>query len=37
MVDHVMPSHEHGHLLAVSSMLPARYADGSSQVGPRTQ
>jgi hypothetical protein len=37
MVDHVMPSLEPGRLLAVNSMPPVRYADGSLPVGPRTQ
>lgn len=37
MVDHVMPSFELGRLLAVNSILPVRYADGSLPVGPRRQ
>ena len=37
MVDHVMPSLELGRLLGANSILPVRYADGSSLVGPRTQ
>ena len=37
MVDLVMPSPERGRLLAVNSILPVRYGDGSLLVGPRTQ
>ena len=37
MVDHGMPSLALGRLLAVNSMLPVRYADGSLPVGLREQ
>lgn len=37
MVDRVMPSLELGRLLAVNSILPGRYADGSLLVAPREQ
>ena len=37
MVDHVMPLLELGRSLAVTSILPVRYADGSLRGGPRTQ
>ena len=37
MVDHVMPSLERGRSLAVNSILPVRYADGSLPVGLREQ
>ena len=35
MVDHVMPSLELGRSLAVSSIRPVRYDDGSLPVGLR--
>jgi hypothetical protein len=37
MVDPAMPSLEHVHSLAVNSMPPGRYADGSLLVEPHTQ